>query len=428
MDPELPLSTPTSGLQEAIDAAPPEGGVVQVPPGEYLLRQSVRLRSRVTLQGAGPSTRLVLAGETATEPTAPGHQGDTCIRVVDTSGFLSGMQISIARRLWYGWDGDDLHQPLVTAIDGDTLHLDTPLPHDCDQGAGTAVANLFPGILVRDQEEVTVRDLVLDGHCENLDAARQSVDFAHSGRVPELLGPFCSFTCAAIYAVGCRALRLERVTARRWPSDGFSIQRAAGAFVSQCEASHCRGAGIHPGMSSRHVVVSGSLAHHNAWDGLYLCHNVAYSTFTGNVLHHNGQFGIGGIGWDDDPTHSDQGNALTGNVCEANGWAGIQVIKGNRNVLSGNVCRASSQADPGVWPGILLEGARHMVVSGNLCYDDADEHGREPTQSWGVLERDSWDGKVASDHNLITGNSCHGNVRGAAQTVGPSTVKRDNPG
>ena len=47
--------SPTSGLQEAIDALPASGGTVLLPAGVYPLRRSVLLRSNVTLRGAkGP--------------------------------------------------------------------------------------------------------------------------------------------------------------------------------------------------------------------------------------------------------------------------------------------------------------------------------------------------------------------------------------
>ena len=51
-------ASPTGGIQEAIDALPPNGGVVVLPPGTYLLRQAVVLHNHVTLRGAGGRTIL----------------------------------------------------------------------------------------------------------------------------------------------------------------------------------------------------------------------------------------------------------------------------------------------------------------------------------------------------------------------------------
>ena len=52
-----PKST-TSGIQEAIDALPDEGGQVSIPAGRYVLRNSIRVPSRVRLIGEGPATVL----------------------------------------------------------------------------------------------------------------------------------------------------------------------------------------------------------------------------------------------------------------------------------------------------------------------------------------------------------------------------------
>jgi hypothetical protein len=51
-------NSPTGGIQEAIDSLPRSGGCVVVPPGTYLMKQSVHLRSNVCIRGAGASTIL----------------------------------------------------------------------------------------------------------------------------------------------------------------------------------------------------------------------------------------------------------------------------------------------------------------------------------------------------------------------------------
>lgn len=45
-------------IQQAIDALPKEGGVVQLKEGVYLVKRSIQLRSGVTLRGAGSQTVL----------------------------------------------------------------------------------------------------------------------------------------------------------------------------------------------------------------------------------------------------------------------------------------------------------------------------------------------------------------------------------
>src|SRR5262249_55817822 len=56
--------SPTGGIQEAIDSLSNGGGLVTIPPGEYTLRQSIRVPAGLTLQGAGGSTILRRAKQT----------------------------------------------------------------------------------------------------------------------------------------------------------------------------------------------------------------------------------------------------------------------------------------------------------------------------------------------------------------------------
>lgn len=51
----------TSGLQEAIDALPDSGGVVEVPPGVYALQRHIRLRNNVLILGSGNASQITRA-------------------------------------------------------------------------------------------------------------------------------------------------------------------------------------------------------------------------------------------------------------------------------------------------------------------------------------------------------------------------------
>jgi len=146
--------------------------------------------------------------------------------------------------------------------------------------------------------------------------------------------------------------------------------------------------------------------------------NIRYLAITGNICHSNGQYGIGGIGWDDQRDVQDRGNIVSSNVCESNGWAGIQAVKGNHNLIANNVCRNNSQKEPGRWPGIVVEGCEYTMVTGNMCYDDQ-KKGKK-TQNYGIWERTSWDGKIKSKGNVIEQNICEGNLKGDILRDGPA--------
>src|SRR5262245_31585106 len=51
-------TSPTGGIQEAIDSLGLEGGLVTIPPGTYVLRQAVRVSSQITVQGRAVETIL----------------------------------------------------------------------------------------------------------------------------------------------------------------------------------------------------------------------------------------------------------------------------------------------------------------------------------------------------------------------------------
>lgn len=83
----IPTSLPVVGtvkpgddLQAAIDQAPDRGGVIAVAPGDYVLTQTLRLRSGVFLRGAGPritTLHLNMRGARPDEAAAGGLAGWT---------------------------------------------------------------------------------------------------------------------------------------------------------------------------------------------------------------------------------------------------------------------------------------------------------------------------------------------------------------
>ena len=93
----------TSGLQEAIDALPKSGGIVWVPPGVYILHRHVRLRSNVTIRGAGQSSRIVRAPEVSAPLLTEAGAGDTTVHVESGSEFTVGMEVSVFDKAQHGW-------------------------------------------------------------------------------------------------------------------------------------------------------------------------------------------------------------------------------------------------------------------------------------------------------------------------------------
>ena len=110
--------SPTGGIQEAIDSLNSEGGIVSIPAGEYLLRQSIRLRYGITLQGSGETSVLRKNKQFGSKLTAT-NAGKT-IQVKDASGFQAGDEIGLFDRTSVGW----LHgHAVIVEVKGNELIL-----------------------------------------------------------------------------------------------------------------------------------------------------------------------------------------------------------------------------------------------------------------------------------------------------------------
>lgn len=81
----------TSGLQEAIDALPESGGVVEVPPGIYTLQRHVRLRNNVLIRGSGNASRITRTAEVSSPLAQEANDGDVAVQVESAKAFNPGM-------------------------------------------------------------------------------------------------------------------------------------------------------------------------------------------------------------------------------------------------------------------------------------------------------------------------------------------------
>ena len=380
----------TCGIQEAVDALPNRGGVVRIPPGRYVLRCAVELYSNVTLQGAGAAAVLTRGPQASAPLTAVAKKGQRTIRVKTTTGFRIGDEVGVydtkKTRGWYITHAD------VISIRKGEIVLDRPLKYDYDPAKGAGVINYYPFIRAKDVRHVTVRDLRIEGNV---------------GQNP---GPFNDFTFAAVHFVRASDSRVLRVVVNGHPSDGIGVQGGRNNLVAECVVSNCRGHGFHPGTALKWSVFSNNIAYANKADGLYFCARVRGCSVVGNVFHHNGGDGIGGLGGGGDTF-----NVVSNNVCEFNGRCGIEAANGAENSIAGNVCLNNSQSSPRKFSGILVKDSCNTLVTGNRCADDQ----KRKTQKYGIEEC----GK--SEGNLIVGNLCSSNALGSLACIAPSPRKTD---
>ncbi|MBM3890038.1 MAG: hypothetical protein FJ388_13055 [Verrucomicrobia bacterium] len=396
-------ASPTAGIQEKIDALPAAGGVVDLPPGEYVVRQSIRLRSNVTVQGAGAKTVLRKTTQAESKLGALAEPRSRSIRVVNASGFAEGMGIAIRDKEAMGWN---VGQAIVTSVRGSELLLDRPLPRTYDPAKKGFVIHAFPALTANGASRIviknlliqddTIRDLSLHGPLDNPRAR---------------WGVVLPFTVAAIHLVDAADSRVEGCSVLGWWSDGISLQRGASNTIERCVVQKCGGKGFHPGGGLHDSVFSRNVARGNGDDGLYFCAKVQRVTVRDNEFIGNKANGIGGLG-----DVGDKFNTVTNNLCADNGLNGIQLCDGGHNTVVNNICRNNSQSAPGRYSGIWLRNTADSVVTGNRCFDNQPVK----TQKNGIEELPD------CRSNLITGNNCRNNAQSGLVLAGRDSQHNNN--
>ena len=325
------FDSPTAGIQEAINALGENGGVVTIPPGEYLLRRSIRVHSNVTLQGAGEETVLCKIAQIGSKLAAPIDAESRSVRVQDAAGFREGDEIGLFDQTTVGW----LHaHAIVTGVQGNELLLNRRLGRAFNPAEGGSVINYFPAITGSGLlSKVVIKDITIDGRSE--ENPGPFVVAARAPGKPTDLG----FTFAAINLVDATDSRIEGCCIKGWPSDGISMQRGGGNLVAKCAVENCRGPGYHVGGGLCDSVFSENEARENLDDGFYFCVRVERVVVRGNKFIGNQGSGIGGLG-----DGGDKYNIVEDNLCEQNGRCGIALWDGESNTVRNNICVNNSQS------------------------------------------------------------------------------------
>ena len=154
---------PTCGIQAAIDSLPSQGGIVTVPPGTYLLKRAIYLRSNVTLEGAGPATVLTRDAQARAKLAKTAQKGERSVEVESVQGFEVGIEVGVKSRTMGGWY---VTHAFITAIKGNTIELDRPLTKTYEVSDNAVVINYFPAINATAKSNIMIRDLCIDGNLE----------------------------------------------------------------------------------------------------------------------------------------------------------------------------------------------------------------------------------------------------------------------
>ncbi|MCY2994460.1 MAG: right-handed parallel beta-helix repeat-containing protein [Planctomycetota bacterium] len=354
------IGTDNRALQAVVDyIAGLGGGTVEIGPGEYLMRDSLHLRSHVTVRGQAGRTRLRKADSVASGLALDGDFGEEQITVEDATGFDVGTGVAI-------WDdrAGGFHTTVarITGRRGKTFSIDVPLMADCMVQNHARAATVFPVVSGRDVQGVRVENLVILGNKES------NV-------------PLNGCRGAGIYLFRGHGTVLKGCEVRGYNGDGISFQQSNDVTVEGCVSADNAQLGLHPGSGSQRPIVRGCTARGNGTDGLFLCWRVRYGLFEDNVLERNGQYGIS-IG------HKDSDNLLQRNRVSQNAREGISFrneslgMAAHRNRLIENVIENNGITAPS--PGIRICGATSGLVFEKNTIRDTRVPGSR-TQTAGIL-------------------------------------------
>src|SRR5512133_1106863 len=136
------LGTDNRALQAAVDyVAGLGGGIVEIGPGEFLMRDSLHLRPGIMVRGT-PGKTILRKAEAAESPLViDGDFGEEQITVTDPRGFDVGCGVAIwSKRV----NGFHVTVARIIGRNGSTLALDHPLSADCMVSDGAKAVTVFP--------------------------------------------------------------------------------------------------------------------------------------------------------------------------------------------------------------------------------------------------------------------------------------------
>jgi polygalacturonase len=362
-------------LQAAVDyIAGLGGGEVAVRAGEFVMHDSLHLRSFVTVRGTVGKTILRKADCVSSPLAMDGDYGEEQVTLAKPDGFKVGYGITV-------WDkhSGGFHTTVgrVTGANGNTFSFDTPLNADCMVENQAMAATVFPVVTGYNLEGARLEDLTIDGN----KAGNLSLNGCRGGGV---------FLYRGFGTV------IRNCVVRNFNGDGISFQQSNDVVVEDCVSENNSGLGMHPGSGSQRPVVRRCIARNNGEDGLFLCWRVRHGLFEHNVLENNGRYGIS-IG------HKDTDNLLQENEVRGNREDGIFFrnetlgMAGHRNRLEGNIIENNGvQAESA---GVRVRGETHdLVFRNNVIRDTRAPDARK--QSVGIrIEQGA--GEVTLEGNQI---------------------------
>ena len=330
------------------------GGVLQILPGTYEMRNALYLRPGLTVRGAGASTVLRKAAGASTPLTRESDWYENRVTVEDPGLFTPGCGIMLRA---YDGSGNlrDVVRDTVLEIEGPELTLSRrPEKNFWLEDQATA-ATLFP-ILTAEEGvcDVVVESLVLEGNREG----NEEINGNYAG---------------AVFLQQCHRYLFREVIARDYHGDGFSFQVCDDVRFESCRAENNANLGFHPGSGSQRPVFRDCIARGNS-QGIFFCWGVTHGRVEGGECSDNRDFGIS-IG------HRDTDNRVSGTRFEANHKVGLlfreplnEYRGAHRNLVEG--CHFVDNGFAAVGAAIDVCGQTHEVEIRDCLFEDSG-HGRQ---------------------------------------------------
>ena len=346
-------------LQAAVDyIAGLGGGVVEIGEGQFLMHDSLHLRTNVTVRGKKGKTVLRKADGVESALVLDGDFGEQQFTVENPAGFTVGLGVAI-------WDdrAGGFHTTVARITGGNvnTFSIDNPLMADCMVNNKAKAATVFPVVSAYNVEGVRIENLIIDGNKKSnihLNGCRG----------------------AGIFLYRAFGTVIQGCIVRNYNGDGISFQQSNDVTVLDCISEDNASLGIHPGSGSQRPLVRKCIARRNGTDGLFLCWRVRHGLFEDNVLESNGRFGIS-IG------HKDSDNLLRRNIVRFNQQNGIFFrneslgMAAHRNHIEENIIENNGTG--GETAGIRIRGyTNDLVFRNNIIRDTRPDSSQ--TQTVGI--------------------------------------------
>ena len=218
-------------LQAAVDyVGNLGGGTVTIGPGEYLMRDSLHLRSRVQVRGTPGKTVLKKGVEYRTPLAADGDYGEAAITIESPNGFSVGGGVYVASTTQRNF-----HAVCATILNNKDNYftLTRPMNADVLMADGGFAATLYPVISGYEIQDASVEHLIVDGNRRHNPT---KVDGCRTAGIYLYRGDHCQITDCIV---------------TNYQGDGISFQQSNDVEINRCVVEQCAGFGLHPGSGSQ---------------------------------------------------------------------------------------------------------------------------------------------------------------------------------